>query len=723
MMTTLRIQVLFHWDSQAARDLAGRLYRTFSARPTGDGPRIPVRYGARQADGGPPPTVELSAEHEIIVVLVDERMARRARDNDRAVADRWGRLVSDLLGNHHPASASPHRVLPVALDSQALGLASVLNDVSFVRLDVREGIGRERHLILHIAVRALRALQNLPRVAGRPVDELPEIPVRLFISHAKQDLPKDPAAMAEGPVKAILASLSQLPVERWFDSAEIPPAGRFPEEIQKGVLSSSALVTVLTDTWSSREWCRREVLEAKLAARPMVMVDALEARVVRLFPYLGNVVTLRWRAAIAVPDEMPADAWAKQRARWESEDAALVIESALLEALRYQHDHRRLIALAGPNEVTLGTPPEALTLAHLPAGTSRVWYPDPPLGREELDRLQPADPDPARRPVLTTPLSELARWPRPSAVQTVAVSLSNAPDTANFGGSIDHLATFADDLVLYLLIAGLRVAYGGVIGHEALQNGAVVGDDINYVARLLSMVRSHSVLLSEVIGKPLDPIENWVAWPIHLNFGDAELRTYGQEATLRDLPPPPDLDVAAEELAPLANGFVPPKTPPQRYAWARSLTFMRASMQSGTSARIAMGGRLAGYQGLWPGVLEEGVIALRARQPLYLLGLFGGAARLLIDALHGIARKELTSQGLASIPGSDELRAEYRRRGHQVQTPEELAAELSQAGAGGIAAALNNGLSEEENTELFGSDDPQRIVTLILEGLRRKLAA
>ena len=122
-MTTLRIQVLFHWDLQAAPGLAGRLYRTFSVRPMGDGPRIPVRYGARQADGGPPPTVELSAEHEIIVILVDERMARRARESDRAVADRWGRLVSDLLGNHHPASASPHRVLPVALDWQALQLA------------------------------------------------------------------------------------------------------------------------------------------------------------------------------------------------------------------------------------------------------------------------------------------------------------------------------------------------------------------------------------------------------------------------------------------------------------------------------------------------------------------------------------------------------------------------------------------------------------------------
>ena len=48
MIATLRIQVLFHWESNEARQLATRLYRAFSARPMGDGPRIPVRYGPRK---------------------------------------------------------------------------------------------------------------------------------------------------------------------------------------------------------------------------------------------------------------------------------------------------------------------------------------------------------------------------------------------------------------------------------------------------------------------------------------------------------------------------------------------------------------------------------------------------------------------------------------------------------------------------------------------------
>ena len=638
-MTTLRIQVLFHWGSDPARRLAANLYTTFSARPLGDGPRVPVRYGPRQTDDAPPP-LDLSAEREIIVILVDERMARRAREGDRAVADKWGQLVADLLAKHPPTGASPHRVVPVALDPAALQLTSTLSQTSFVRLDARQGGDKERHLTLHVAVRALRALQDLPQAGARPTDELPDIPVSLFISHAKKDLPGDASGLAAGPVKAILAALSQLPVRGWYDSAQIPSGGRFPEEIEKGVLGSSALIVVLTDSWSSREWCRREVLEAKLVARPLVVVDALEDRVVRLFPYLGNALTLRWRAAIAAPD----DALSGSMSHWETEDAAAVIEAALLEAIRYQHEHRRLQQFMGPQEVALSTPPEALTLAHLPAGVTRVWYPDPPLGREELDRLQQSGGPGATGAIrLTTPLSELAHWKRPPKLQTVALSLSNAPDTDKYGGSPEHLAILADDLVLYLLIAGLRVAYGGVLGHEGLRNGAVASDDINYVARLLATVRSHSTLLNDVtMGTPA-PIENWVAWPLHLRFGEQELRVYGQEARLRDLPPPDDLDMT--EVPPAPDGFAAPAAPSQRYARARSLTFMRESMLAETSARIAVGGKISGYLGLWPGVLEEGVMSLRAGQPLFLLGAFGGATRLLIDALRGIPGRSSPALG------------------------------------------------------------------------------
>ena len=721
-MSPLRIQVLFHWESKEARRLARHLFDVFSARPTGEGPRISVRYGARRTDGTPSALL-LEAEHEVIVLIADERMARRVTPSDRPVADAWGRLAADLVREHGPGTSSRHRVLPVALDVAALQLSASLELTSFVRLDVREGVSKDRHLTLHVAVRALRVLQNRPPVpAGHIVDDLPDVPLRMFISHAKRDLPADPAAMVEGPVRAVLSALSEVPVEGWFDASDIPPGGRFDEEIREGVLNSSVLLAILTDAWSTREWCRREVLEAKMAGRPMVVVDALQSQVVRLFPYIGNAPTLRWRAALATAATTNRT-WEKQRRAWEAEDAARVVEAALLEALRRQYDYRRLLPRVSEQEIALGTAPEALTLAYIPTGTKRVWYPDPPLGREEVDRLKLASvADPTQRLHLTTPLTEVANWQPYSESQAVAVSLSGATDSEFFGGSPEHLAIFADDVVLYLLLAGLQVAYGGVLGHDALTGGAVEGDDINYVQRLLSVARSYSPLLDGISTARPKPIQNWVAWPIHCKYGDDEYRMYGQEAVLEALDAPPDLEIGPGVLSPSDSGFFDPDSPARRYAWARSLTFMREAMGKVTAARIVVGGKLTGYLGLWPGVLEEGIIALRAGKPLYALGVLGGSARLLTDLLQGADREEMsTAWFTAHTEGWDELRTQYARFGRSPLTPEALAAELKSIGSAGLALALNNGLSDAENLELIACDDSQRAVELILSGLGRKL--
>ena len=719
-MNPLRIQVLFHWESEEARRLARHLYRTLMAQPSGAGFRIPVRYGARSRNGGPPTLdmIELTAEHEVIVVLVDERMARRVPSSNRPIAEAWGTLLARLVSEHGPGSGSPHRVLPVAVDAQGLTLARELQKTSFVRLDVRQGAERDSHLTLHTAVRALRLLRGVAPARG-VVDVIPEAPVQLFLSHAKADLPRDPAAIAEGPTRAILASLAQIPVEAWYDASEIPPGGRFDDEITSGVLRSSALVVILTDAWSTREWCRREVFEAKAAGRPLVVVDALETNVVRLFPYLGNTPTLRWRAAIAEPEPDAGwsdEDWFRLRRRWEGADAARVIETCLLEALRHDYELRRLRARIVQDEVAMGAAPELLTLAQLPAPTKRVWYPDPPLGQEEVERL-------GANVELTTPLSELARWRPPGVPLTVAVSLSGAPDSEAYGGSVEHLATLADDIVLYLLLAGLRIAYGGVLGHDGLKDGAVEGDDINYAERLFALARSSSPLLSQIHGSAAgleSPIENWVAWPIHHRLADKDLAQYGREATLNDLPRPDDLEVGDDVLQPQPNGFFPPDTLVRRYAWARSLTHMRESQQKAVAARVVIGGKLSGYQGAWPGVLEEAVIALQARQPLYPIGVFGGAARLLIDTLKDVPREELTtSWQIANVASWQDLRTEYARHSRPVEAPEQLADRLRRAGGNGLAAALNNGLTDAENEELVNSDDPQRVVALILSGLRQ----
>ena len=717
----LRVHVLFHPDSGAGRALAKHLYDVLSGPGHDWGIRIPVRFTPRTDPGAGPPPFEPEADHALVVALMDARMSRRASDDERREAAAWGRHLADLVERFSPDCPGPHSFLPVALDDGAFKLSDAFRERSFVRLDRAElsALSPCRHLTLHVAIRALRLLKEERASDRHDANRLPSTTVELFLSHASRDRQPQEHGGPVGPVAALRDAASALSIQPWVDAAAIPAGGRFPDEIDSGILRSSALVSVLTDGYSAREWCRRELFDAKEASRPVVVVDAIQSRVVRLFPYIGNAPTVRWRAALA-EDEFEvmgtAEAAAVRR-RWEAEDARTVIELTLLEALRYEHELRRLRRRLEAGVVVLGTHPEAVTVAALPTNTTKVIYPDPPLGGDEARRVMRTRPEVE----LSTALSELVKWPPPEALGMVGVSLSGSPDSDRYGASREHLATMAHDLVLYLLLAGVRIGYGGVLGHGALDAvGRAPGDDIPYVERLFDLVARYSPLASD-LGRPgLRPIENWVAWPMYLGFNNQERNRYnGSEASLEEVSRPFDSSLNDAELEPDFRGFFPPNTPARRYAWSRSLTEMRTRMIAASSARITLGGKLTDFVGQLPGVFEEALLALRARQPVYVLGAFGGAARLLVDVLEGQERDELSSAWYAAHhEGWTDLIEEYRRRDAPMESIEEAADELRQLGETGLDIALANGLDPDENRELFRTDDPHRAVVLVLQGLQ-----
>jgi hypothetical protein len=143
-----------------------------------------------------------------------------------------------------------------------------------------------------------------------------------------------------------------------------------------------------------------------------------------------------------------------------------------------------------------------------------------------------------------------------------------------------------------------------------------------------------------------------------------------------------------------------------RVSRAQDFTAMREQMTSQTDARIVIGGRLAGQQGRWPGVVEEAYLALRARQPLFVAGGLGGAASRLASALRGDWPIELTvDYQRAHTDGYDELVAA------NAGVPDD---ELRGALEG---ADLSNGLDEDENALLLQTVDLDLVVALILRGL------
>ena len=261
----------------------------------------------------------------------------------------------------------------------------------------------------------------------------------------------------------------------------------------------------------------------------------------------------------------------------------------------------------------LRRPPEILTYVNLPrvgptadAGWNLVIYPDPPLGDEEVELIHSMWPG-AR---LTTPISS-AHWVKtkstvgPLTGTAVAVSISESPDLARLGMGEPHLHDAIQEFARHILANGGIVAYGG-----DLRKGG-------FGENLVDLVQTYRLAGHE----PWNRVRRYVAWPIHLEKDSAEWARlkahYKLDAIFTRTEKPADIGLDPDT-------YFKPDTVERRYAWARGLTLMREQMDSATDlkARVIIGGRVQGFIGRYPGVLEEAIITLQHGEALYLCGGF-----------------------------------------------------------------------------------------------------
>ena len=410
------------------------------------------------------------------------------------------------------------------------------------------------------------------------------------------------------------------------------------------------------------------------------MVAALRQREIRGFPSSGNVPVLRWGG-----------------------DPREAVDLVLKETLRHLHASALLGQRKAPGEVVLPSAPELVTVVRLPKGSS-VLYPDPPLGNEELELLKQAGVR------ALTPLQRYANQvERLSEERPVAMSLSESGDTEKYGLAQVHLDCARSEIARYLLLAGARLAYGGHLGKDG-----------NSLA-LFELVRAHGA--PSFI--PAQKIESWIGWPVPLT--DAQRAEFEKLATFVRVKRPPEIKPGDDpDFVDEPSFFSAEKSPLHRYAWARGMTAMRMAQTRGTWARIVLGGtvgptlkaqpdgtrKMAWYASRIPGVLEETLLSLKEKQPVYLVGAFGGCARLVLDAMEGREREELTWDFHKQAPHTPEMRQLY---GAEWWDYPDMVKFLRDTGYAG----LHNGLSEDENRLLATTRVPDRIVELILTGLRR----
>jgi hypothetical protein len=298
-----------------------------------------------------------SAETSAIVLLMDEQWVQ-----DPAWVG-WGR---DLMDRADDAGLGV-RVFPVAIDGMALRLDMSEQAVRWDTWDGVEKNERERRLITDLTYQFCRMLRSYLEGLNRHVEDEQALEqylrgVKIFLSHSKHDQYGKHVAIQ---LRDRLHQSKDL--DSFFDVYNIPTGLRFQKVILQQV-RTSAVVAIHTDSFSSREWCRREIIEAKRASVPLVVANCISDVDERSFPYMGNVPVVR----------MDPDA---------TNRIDYIITRLLDEVLKdflWKCRVKLTAGLAKDSDKFLPRPPELISLASLDDLTDvTLVYPDPPIGTEE----------------------------------------------------------------------------------------------------------------------------------------------------------------------------------------------------------------------------------------------------------------------------------------------------------------------------------------------------
>jgi hypothetical protein len=259
---------------------------------------------------------------------------------------------------------------------------------------------------------------------------------------------------------------------------------------------------------------------------------------------------------------------------------------------------------------------------------------------------------------------------------TVGISVSDSADLARLGLSPAHCEVAVAELARAIFVAGGTIVYGGRLVPAGFTD----------------------VLLTELGSYRQDRQALILCVPEteHRRVSKSELLR--RQAGLQSNAELICLDSSGE---PIDIRYRP--RPPRNLDPAIALTGMRRHITDRCDARVIIGGKLTNYQGALPGILEEASMSLQAAQPLYVAGGFGGAAAALAIALR---RADASSAPNDYPEGAAE---------HVDEIAEIARAEKS-------VGRADDGLSNDQRSELAWSHRPGEIASIVVYGLSRRSA-
>ena len=361
----LVLYVVWHPDFAQGATIADALREHFRRKlyenvAGGTGLSVIYRFAPVPGSATPLPVDLNDAETTAVVVLADSNLT----------ADPvWTRYVRGLVERTETAGLGT-RVFPVAIESGVLAPLGV--EEQALRWDLWEGTfdDRQQHLTVDLTYEFCRMLRHYLEHLKNPAEDDVALEsylkkVQIFLSHSKHD--KNGERIADSIRDRLHGGHG---LASFFDVHDIPAGLRFHKVLLHQV-RVSAMVAIHTDTYSSREWCRREVLEAKRWNVPLVVANSLHDLDERGFPYMGNVPVVRLEP--------------------HRDDRIDFVIGRLLDEVLKDFLWRCRVELvrrtANPAVVFVPRPPELISLVNLPPAAEVpepiIVYPDPPLSAEE----------------------------------------------------------------------------------------------------------------------------------------------------------------------------------------------------------------------------------------------------------------------------------------------------------------------------------------------------
>ena len=361
----LTLYVVWHPHYTSGEGVGNQLLDHFGSHRftyVSGGDRVRVMFRNAVAPGADEP-MQIdwdSSQTTAVVVLLDHALI-----SDHS----WANYVRKLAGEAREDSFRNH-VIPVAMEDGVLNMG--LAEQALRWHDWAESAEeKEWRLVRELKYTFSRMLRHRMAELRHPTGDRDSLgdyleKVKVFLSHSKHDAYGETVA---GNLRRWLNDNANLAT--FLDIQDIPPGVPFDSVIDHEV-DASVMVAIHTDSYSSREWCRREVVRAKRLNVPMLTVNCLKEIDERAFPYLGNVPSVRMNPETV--DRL-------------TEVAGCIMDEVFKDFLwrcRVEDLYRRF-----PETTFLARAPELISLASRPPATVgtgwHIVYPGPPLSTEELD--------------------------------------------------------------------------------------------------------------------------------------------------------------------------------------------------------------------------------------------------------------------------------------------------------------------------------------------------